>query len=154
MSITTANMDEAAAVPANFARNQRISPAHSVNSVGSQGLRRRTELLQEQSEILRHRKALLREEYSFLDRIDAVGFDDELDESQHAMPGASAAMRVSALNTTQTLQLPPNLVAPVNSVPPTTTVINNGSSLPDNIPLRTSTVHTYHSVAIGPNTVT
>uniref|UniRef100_W8BY74 Uncharacterized protein n=1 Tax=Ceratitis capitata TaxID=7213 RepID=W8BY74_CERCA len=140
MPVTTANMDEAAAVPANFAvlpnstaasivpgsinaasqqhvpesltgntvpiqRNQRISPAHSVNSVGSQGLRRRAELLHEQSEILRQREALLREEYSFLDR----------NESQYAMPGASTAMRELALNTTQTLQLPPNLVAPLRT---------------------------------------
>ncbi|XP_017466482.1 PREDICTED: LOW QUALITY PROTEIN: uncharacterized protein LOC108359238 [Rhagoletis zephyria] len=121
--------------------NRPTSPANSISSISSQGLRRRAELLHEQSEILRQREALLREQHSFLDRIDAMGFDDDLDERQYTMRRPSTSVQGSAPNTTQTMQLPPNLVAPFNIAasaanPP----VLQGVPPHDTAVLRTSTV--------------
>ncbi|XP_049302713.1 uncharacterized protein LOC125775825 [Bactrocera dorsalis] len=120
---------------AHLQESEIISPVHSSNSFGSLGLRRRVELLQEQSEILRQREALLREQHSFLDPIDAMGFDDDLDERQYSMPRISSRLRDEALLPPQMLQLPPQFVAPFNVTAPVLNgITNSGSSLPNSMP--------------------
>ncbi|XP_036219119.2 uncharacterized protein [Bactrocera oleae] len=115
--------------------SQLISPVHSGNSISTLGLRRRAELLQEQSEILRQREALLREQHSFLDRIDAVGFDDDLDERQYTMPRISNGLRDHVPLPSQILQLPPQFVAPFTRTAPVVNgITNSGPSLHNNIP--------------------
>ncbi|XP_054087075.1 uncharacterized protein LOC128921986 [Zeugodacus cucurbitae] len=120
-----------------FHGSQPATPVHSANSIGPQGLRRRAELLREQSEILRQREALPREQHSFLDRIDAMGFEDDIDE--YSMPRVSTGMRDQAPLPSQILQLPPEFVAPFNrAVSIANSVSNSGPTQHNNIPNRTS----------------
>ncbi|XP_054726309.1 uncharacterized protein LOC129236117 [Anastrepha obliqua] len=116
-------------------RNPPISPAHSINSVGSQGLRRRAELIQERSEILRQREALLREEHSFLDRIDAMGFDDDLDDGQCTVPRFSTSAHDSGPHSTQIIQPPANFITPFNIAASGANNFTNTGSAPHDVNL-------------------
>ncbi|XP_036347859.1 uncharacterized protein LOC118757236, partial [Rhagoletis pomonella] len=91
-------------------RNRPSSPSHSISSATSQAtnynaqdIRRISELLQEQSEILKQREALVIEQRAFLDRIDAIRLEDDPDDHPPAVP------TLFSRNDRSTQQIPPTL---------------------------------------------